>query len=78
MDFKKHLANVADVLRKMATGKPTQDVPEAVADAPAPKPEAKPYSIMVRNAAGELVPKAVTAAEALEYCNRNSQWRRIG
>lgn len=41
------------------------------------KPEAKPYKIMVRNAAGELVSVPATREEMLAYANRESAWRRI-
>jgi len=76
-----------DILKKLASvlrgGKPEKQNAQSLSNklmqaiGAKPEPEPKPYRIMVRGADGNLVSKSVTAQEALEYLNRDSQWRRI-
>ena len=67
--------------RLLGRGKPASERTKAlnapVADAPAAPTEAKPFRIWVRGADGNLVSKPATAAETLDYANRDSTWRRI-
>jgi len=78
MNFIAHIKRAAAALRKSAADKPKAPAPTLKAKMlAAVGVEPKPFRILVPGPDGSFVSKPATAAEALEYANHESAWKRI-